>query len=77
VPRLLIAGGDDPCCSAAEAQSLAARAGAEISLHPRLRHDLPYGASWQSIAGELHRWLVRRLGESVVLLRGDEDLRED
>lgn len=26
---------------------------------------------------ELHRWIIRRAGESILLLRGDEDLRDE
>lgn len=77
LPRLLIAGDADPCCAASEATAIARAVGAEISLRAGGRHDLLYGSSWQSVASEAHRWLVRQLGESVVLLRGDEDLRDD
>jgi hypothetical protein len=30
--------------------------------------------AWSSA---LHRWIIRRAGKDLLLLRGDEDLRED
>jgi len=76
-PRLLLSGERDPCLDAAAADALAAAAGAERIEIPEGGHDLPYGPLWQAAAAEIHRWLVRRLGGDLLLLRGDEDLRED
>lgn len=77
VPRLLIAGGIDPCLPRPRADDLARRQRAEIVVFEDAGRDLPYGPRWPQVATETHRWLVRRLGESLLLLRGDEDLRDD
>jgi pimeloyl-ACP methyl ester carboxylesterase len=77
LPRLLMAGSADPCLPTDAATALARRASAELCVYEGGGHDLPYGAQWQKVADDLHRWLVRRLGTSILLLRGDEDLREE
>jgi hypothetical protein len=42
------------------------------------------GGHWGLVEGsldpwmsELHRWIIRRIGSSILLLRGDEDLRDE
>lgn len=76
-PRLLLAGGDDVFLPRLAAERLAQRTGAEIKIYDGAGHDLPYGPRWQATAADLHRWLVQKLGPSLLLLRGDEDLRDD
>jgi pimeloyl-ACP methyl ester carboxylesterase len=77
LPRLILAGEADPCAPPEAIEALARRAGAECMAEAAAGHDLPYGPGWQATAAELHRWLVQRLGESLLLLRGDEDLRDE
>lgn len=77
LPRIVLAGAEDPCAPRREVEALAARAGAECRVEAAAGHDLLYGPRWQTTAAQVHRWLVQRLGESVLLLRGDEDLRDE
>lgn len=74
VPRLLLAGERDACLAPAGAAALEERFGAEVRVYPGAGHDLAYGGAWQAVTADLHRWLVHSLGESLLLLRGDEDL---
>lgn len=77
VPRLLVAGDHDPCLGSGAARALAAEVGAEFAEVAGAGHDLPYGPHGQRVVAEVHRWLVRRLGGDLLLLRGDEDLVDD
>jgi alpha-beta hydrolase superfamily lysophospholipase len=77
VPRLVVAGGHDPCGRPVELERLAAEIGADYQCHPDADHALPFGPLWETVAAGVHRWLIRTLGESLLLLRGDEDLREE
>jgi pimeloyl-ACP methyl ester carboxylesterase len=77
VPRLVAAGDADACLPAAAAEEIARRRGAELKIYEGAGHDQPYGPRWQAAAADTHRWLVQQLGESLLRLRGDEDLRDE
>jgi pimeloyl-ACP methyl ester carboxylesterase len=66
VPTLLVCGDDDPLCSVAEAQALAAGLGAEQRTLPGAGHWPLAGPGWQPAVGMVHRWLVQRLGEPLL-----------
>jgi len=76
-PLLVLGGGNDALAAVEVTATIAASAGGTMKSYPAASHDLPYGRGWQDAAADLHRWLVQQLGESVLLLRGDEDLCDD
>lgn len=76
-PRLLVAGDADVCLPGAERDRMAEQFGAEIRSYAGAGHELPHGRHWQAVTADVHRWLVRRLGESLLVLRGDEDLIDE
>lgn len=76
VPALVVGQEDDPAAPAFAVEVLANGIGADFvglagGHWPMARTRID---AW---TGRLHRWLVHRLGERLLLLRGDEDLRED
>ncbi len=75
-PRLLMAGAEDRRSPPAAVAQLAARLSADFHTCAGADHALPFGATWERAVGEVHRWAIKRLGEPLLLLRGDEDLRE-
>lgn len=76
VPTLLVAQRDDPVVSPFLVQLSARGIGAESLTLP--------GGHWPMMeepvdlwTTQIHRWIIRRAGGSVLLLRGDEDLRDE
>jgi pimeloyl-ACP methyl ester carboxylesterase len=66
VPTVLVAAEDDRVCPPAERTALAATLGAEVFVLPVAgRFPLATGP-WQRHAGAVHRWLVTRLGETLL-----------
>ena len=67
VPVLVLSGGQDPLLPPAEAAAFAAALGAD---HRTLEggHWFLVGSSWQAAVDIVHRWLVLRLGESLLEL---------
>ncbi len=77
VPRLVAAGTADPCTPQRFLETLARELGATLILYPGAPHALLNGAQWLAILDDVHRWIVHQVGEELMLLRGDEDLREE
>ncbi|GIW40734.1 MAG: hypothetical protein KatS3mg076_1311 [Candidatus Binatia bacterium] len=75
-PRLVLLGGRDPCVPAAFWRERATLLGAELETVEESGHGLPWNAHWPDVVSRVHRWMVRQGGEELLLLRGDEDLRE-
>jgi pimeloyl-ACP methyl ester carboxylesterase len=68
VPTALVVGEGDPRCTAEDRAALCARLDADLVVLPGAA-GLPLAIGhWQEHAGVVHRWLVRRLGETVLEL---------
>ncbi|MBU6281189.1 alpha/beta fold hydrolase [bacterium] len=76
VPALLLAQAEDPHARPVAVEVLARGLGAEFDLLPG-GHFAPAGQRIDAWATRVHRWIVQRLGAELMLLQGDEDLRED
>lgn len=66
VPTLVVSGDADPTLPAVAAADFAARLHADVERVPGAGHWLVADDRWQATAGVIHRWLVRRLGESLL-----------
>jgi pimeloyl-ACP methyl ester carboxylesterase len=67
-PTSLVAGEEDRLCGAGDRAALAAALGAETMVLPAAGHWPLAIGRWQEHAGVVHRWLVRRLGETLLEL---------
>ena len=76
VPALVLAQEDDPLARPVAVEVLARGLGAEFATLPG-GHFAPAGNRIDAWATRVHRWIVQRAGGDLLLLRGDEDLRED
>jgi pimeloyl-ACP methyl ester carboxylesterase len=79
VPTGLVAGEHDRACGTEDRVALAARLGAEAMILPAAGRWPLAAGRWQEHAGMVHRWLIRRLGETLLELheeamteRGDD-----
>ncbi|HZP42387.1 MAG TPA: alpha/beta fold hydrolase [Candidatus Binatia bacterium] len=81
VPTLVAAGDRDALLPEADAAALAAAFGAERIVLEGVGHWPLAGPRWQDVVGLVHRWIVQRLGESLLELYGeamaDRDAEED
>ena len=71
-PRLILAGGSDPLVSAERSAALAEQTGAAFRSLPGQGHWLIGGRAVERAVGEAHRFLVRSLGEELLLLYPEE-----
>jgi len=71
-PRLIVAGGSDPLVPAERLESLAAEIGAAFKSIPGQGHWLIGGRAVERAVGEVHRFLVRSLGQELLLLYPEE-----
>jgi pimeloyl-ACP methyl ester carboxylesterase len=71
VPTLLLAGERDPLLPPAAARALAEALGAEHRVLAGEGHWPLVGPSWATAVGFVHRWLVQRLGESLLELHAE------
>jgi len=76
-PRLVLAAGADACVPVTAVRRLASEIGADFGVQEEATRALPFGPVWEAVVSDVHRWIVRRLGEPLLLLRGDEDLRDE
>ncbi len=76
VPSVVWVAANDDVTSVDAARSLAAHVGAELLTCPDGGHDLPAGPGWEQRVSELHRWLVRRLGSSLLAFYEEEGERD-
>jgi pimeloyl-ACP methyl ester carboxylesterase len=66
VPTLVVAGDRDPLLPAPAAAALASSLAADHVAIPGAAHWPILAPAWQRTVAEVHRWLVRRLGESLL-----------
>src|SRR4029077_11348142 len=66
VPALVVAGDRDPLLPVPAAAALAASLAADHVVVPGAAHWPILAPAWQRTVAEVHRWLVRRLGESLL-----------
>jgi hypothetical protein len=69
---LILAGLKDAICLPPRVESLATQLGTGLYSVDG-GHALPWERGWERHAGELHRWIIRRLGEPLLVLRTEED----
>ncbi len=76
VPTLLVAQAADPVVSQSLVEITASGIEADAMTLPGSHWPMlePQPDAWMS---PVHRWLIRRLGPSILLLRGDEDLIDE
>jgi pimeloyl-ACP methyl ester carboxylesterase len=68
LPALLLTGDHDPLLAPPDAAVFAGAIGAEHQILPDTGHWLLAGPRWLRTVDVLHRWLVQRLGESILEL---------
>jgi len=66
VPTLLVVGDRDPLLSLPAARALAATVGAEEGVVAGAGHWPHLGPTWSALVNLVHRWLIQRLGESLL-----------
>src|SRR5262245_41904136 len=66
VPTLVVAGERDPLLPPAAATALASSLAADHITIPGASHWPILAPGWQRTVAEVHRWLVRRLGEALL-----------
>ena len=71
-PALVLAGGHDRFCRAQDVARLAEHAGAEFQLVEDARHSMPWQPGWEHRVAEIHRWLIRSLGDPLLAMRDEE-----
>lgn len=72
-PGLLICGAGDPVTPSAAGERFAITHGWAFDLHGSAGHFPMLEAGFESLADRVHRWLVRALGEDLLVLLDDED----
>lgn len=75
-PALIVAGERDPVTPVAAARTLAAAVGAELRVERGAGHALPIEAGWDRRVSDIHRWIVRQLGQPLLALY-HESMAED
>lgn len=73
LPGLVIGGADDPLVRPAAVQVLATRQGWEHHIHPGRGHFPMLEPGWEQVADDVHRWIVRAMGEEILAWLDDED----
>lgn len=66
-PVLVIGGCEDQVVPAATAGDLAQKLGADLKEYPHSGHWMMGEEGWEGVVSDIHRWVVRRLGEEVLL----------
>jgi pimeloyl-ACP methyl ester carboxylesterase len=66
-PTLVVAGDSDQVVPLAAQQALAKRLDADIQVHPERGHWIIEEQGGETIVRDTHRWLVRKLGEEILL----------
>jgi len=66
-PLLVVVGAEDQLTPVSAARQLAERLHADYQEHPKRGHWLLEGPGWEETAASIHRWLVKSLGESLLL----------
>jgi pimeloyl-ACP methyl ester carboxylesterase len=71
-PVLLLGGARDKISVPDRVEAMATRLGAEYA-SVDAGHALPWDKGWEKRVGEVHRWLVKTLGEPLLMLRDEEE----
>jgi non-heme chloroperoxidase len=72
-PALIVAGDRDDVTPSVIAEELAQTLGAELVKVSGASHALPWERGWQDRVTEIHRWLIRTLGDPLLALLDEED----
>jgi len=72
VPTLLVGAEHDRFAPPEQLQRLAHQLGAEFALAPGAIHAIPWDRGWDRTVATVHRWLVQRLGEELLVPPEDE-----
>lgn len=72
-PTLIVGGAADEFAPPASVRACADRCGADYEIMATGRHPLPWETGWEKTMGQVHRWLVRRLGEELLLPQEEEE----
>ena len=72
-PVLVVHGGADRMNSPAACQALVRRLGADQHTYPDLGHWLYSGPSAIALVGDVHRWIIRTLGEPLLIPPEEEE----
>jgi len=72
-PVLVVGGARDEFAPLGPLRSWATELGAEIEIVPEGGHALPWEQGWEKTMALVHRWLVRRLGEDLLVPQEEED----
>lgn len=68
-PVLVVAGQEDLFAPPPHLRRLATQLGAEHTVIPDTRHALPWDQGWDRAVATVHRWLVKTMGESLLVER--------
>ena len=66
-PVLVVAGGEDRVAPIASQRALAKQLGGALNEYPERGHWMMGESGGQSIARDIHRWIVTKLGEEILL----------
>jgi hypothetical protein len=68
-----MAGAEDHLTSVLAVRQLAERMQADYQEYPQRGHWLLEGPGWEETAASIHRWLVKSLGEPLLLPAEEEE----
>jgi len=68
-PVLVMGGAEDPVAPLASMRRTAEVLGAELREYPGHGHWMLGEEGWETVVNDLHRWLVRSLGEKILLAK--------
>lgn len=72
-PTLMVAGESDRFSPPGTVERLAQHVRAQFRIAERTGHAMPWAPGWEQQAAATHRWIIRTLGEPLLLLRDDEE----
>lgn len=72
-PTLLVIGGRDPFVARASVEQVAKQIGAAILIAETAGHALPVEPGWEQRVNDVHRWLIKTLGDPLLALREDSE----
>ena len=72
-PQLVLAGTADAFSPPRDVERLARYTGATFRQLEGAGHALPWEPRWENRVNEIHRWLIQQLGESLLMMREEEE----
>lgn len=72
-PALVLVGERDPLCDVKAIREWGERCGADVVVVPGAGHGLPWAPGWEALVTDVHRWLVRTLGESLLAMLDESE----